>query len=157
MNQFLTCGIAKQFQYLQPFILFNACVALEVGCPGTWGLELLFPTQVARAPHKPALPATQPRAPARHTQPQPKHPSHRARSSVEITITIIMNKSNNNTDNNKNRSAMRTCVAYELPWSQRFFLPLRGSGSLILCREKSRKSSGTGVLKQSMFYISLES
>ena len=45
----------------------------------------------------------------------------------------------------KNRSAIRTCVACELPWSQRFFLPLRGSGSLILCREKSRKSSGTTV------------
>ena len=41
---------------------------------------------------------------------------------------------------------MRTCVVYELPWSQRFFLPLRGSGSLISCRVKSRKSSGTGVL-----------
>ena len=46
---------------------------------------------------------------------------------------------------------MRTCVAYELPWSQRFFLPLRGSGSLILCREKSRKSSGTGVLNSPFF------
>ena len=51
----------------------------------------------------------------------------------------------------KNRSAMRTCVAYELPWSQRFFLPLRGSGSLILCREKSRKSSVTGVLNSPFF------
>ena len=51
----------------------------------------------------------------------------------------------------KNRSAMRTCVAYELPWSQRFFLPLRGSGSLILCREKSRKSSGTLVLNSPFF------
>ena len=46
----------------------------------------------------------------------------------------------------KNRSAMRTCVAYGLPWSHRFFLTLRGSGSLISCRGKSRKSSGTGVL-----------
>ena len=46
---------------------------------------------------------------------------------------------------------MRTCVAYELPWSQRFSLPLRGSGSLILCREKSRKSSGTGVLNSLCF------
>ena len=51
----------------------------------------------------------------------------------------------------KNRSAMRTCVAYELPWSQRFFLPLRGSGSLILCRKKSRKSSVTGVLNSPFF------
>ena len=46
---------------------------------------------------------------------------------------------------------MRTCVAYELPWSQRFFLPLRGSGSLILCREKSRKSSVTRVLNSPFF------
>ena len=55
----------------------------------------------------------------------------------------------------KNRSAKRTCVAYELPWSQRFFLPLRGSGSLISCREKSRKtsegSSETGVLTSRFF------
>ena len=46
---------------------------------------------------------------------------------------------------------MQTCVAYELPWSQRFFLPLRGSGSLILCREKSRKSSVTGALNSPFF------
>ena len=55
----------------------------------------------------------------------------------------------------KNRSAKRTCVAYELPWSQRFFLPLRGSGSLISCREKLRKtsegSSETGVLTSRFF------
>ena len=51
----------------------------------------------------------------------------------------------------KNRSAMRTCVAYQLPWSQRFFLSLRGYGSLISCREKSRKSSGTGVLTSRFF------
>ena len=56
-----------------------------------------------------------------------------------------------NSSNHKNRSAMQTCVAYELPWSQRFFLPLRGSGSLILCREKSRKSSVTGVLNSPFF------
>jgi len=31
---------------------------MEVGCPGNWGLELPTPTQVARAPQKPALPAT---------------------------------------------------------------------------------------------------
>ena len=51
----------------------------------------------------------------------------------------------------KNRSAMQTCVAYQLPWSQRFFLSLRGSGFFISYREKSRKSSGTGVLT-SRFY-----
>jgi len=31
---------------------------MEAGCPGTRGLELPNPTQVARAPQKPALPAT---------------------------------------------------------------------------------------------------
>ena len=38
---------------------------MEVGCPGTWGLELPTPTQVARALQKPALPATshEPRQP----------------------------------------------------------------------------------------------
>ena len=38
---------------------------MEVGCPGTWGLELPTPSQVARAPQKPALPATshEPRQP----------------------------------------------------------------------------------------------
>ena len=51
----------------------------------------------------------------------------------------------------KNRSTMQTCVAYELPWSQRFFLSLRGSGFLISCREKSRKSSRTGVLTSRFF------
>ena len=30
-------------------------------------------------------------------------------------------------------------MAYELPWSQRFFLPLRGSGSIISCREKNQE------------------
>jgi len=71
---------------------------MEVGCQGTWGLELPTPTQVARAPQKPALPAT---SPASHTQPQPKHLSHRARSSVEIMITVIINNNNNNSNNNK--------------------------------------------------------
>ena len=36
---------------------------MEVGCQGTWGLALPTLTQVARTPQKPALPATQPRAP----------------------------------------------------------------------------------------------
>ena len=31
---------------------------MEVGCPGTWELELPTPTQVTRAPQKPTLPAT---------------------------------------------------------------------------------------------------
>ena len=46
---------------------------------------------------------------------------------------------------------MQTCVAYELPWSQKFFLSLRVSGFLISCREKSRKSSGSGVLTSRFF------
>ena len=51
----------------------------------------------------------------------------------------------------KNRSTRRTCVAYVLPWSQRFFLPLHGSGSLISCGEKSRKTSETGALTSRFF------
>jgi len=45
--------------------VINTCVARGVGCPGTWGLGLPNPTQVARAPQKPALPATshEPRQP----------------------------------------------------------------------------------------------
>ena len=53
----------------------------------------------------------------------------------------------------KNRSAMRTCVAYELPWSQRFFLLLRGSGSLISFREKSRNPLGPGYLRADCLHI----
>jgi len=40
-------------------------------------------------------------SPASHTQPQSKHPSDRARSSVEIMITVIANNNNNNSNNNK--------------------------------------------------------
>ena len=44
---------------------------MEVGCPGARGAgSLPTQTQVGRTPHKPALPATQPRAPPA-TQPQP--------------------------------------------------------------------------------------
>ena len=70
---------------------------MEVGCPGTWGLELLTPTQIARAPLKPALPTTS------HEPHQPYPASaqaHRARSSMEIMITVITNNNNNNNDNN---------------------------------------------------------
>ena len=48
---------------------------------------------------------------------------------------------------------MRTCVAYELPWSQRFFLLLRGSGSLISFREKSRNPLGPGYLRADCLHI----
>ena len=53
----------------------------------------------------------------------------------------------------KNRSAMRTCVAYELPLSQRFFLLLRGSCSLISLREKSRNPLGPGYLRADCLHI----
>ena len=69
---------------------------MEVGCPGTWGLELLTPIPGGKSTPK-ACPTCNPATgPARHTQPQPKHPSHRARSSVEIIITVITNNNNNN-------------------------------------------------------------
>ena len=72
---------------------------MEVGCPGTWGLELLTPNPGSKSILK-ACPTRNPAtSPARHTQLQPKHPSHRARSSVEI-ITVITNNNNNNNDNN---------------------------------------------------------
>ena len=73
---------------------------MEVGCPGTWGLELLTPNPGSKSTPK-ACPTRNPAtSPARHTQPQPKHPSHRARSSVEIIITVITNNNNDNNDNN---------------------------------------------------------
>ena len=73
---------------------------MEVGCPGTWGLELLTPNPGSKSTPK-ACPTHNPAtSPARHTQPQPKYPSHRARSSVEIIITVITNNNNNNNDNN---------------------------------------------------------
>ena len=73
---------------------------MEVGCPGTWGLELLTPNPGSKSTPK-ACPTRNPAtSPARHTQPQPKHPSRRARSSVEIIITVITNNNNNNNDNN---------------------------------------------------------
>ena len=66
---------------------------VEVGCPGTWGLELLTPNPGSKSTPK-ACPTRNPAmSPTRHTQPQPKHPSHRARSSVEIIITIIITPS----------------------------------------------------------------
>ena len=71
---------------------------LEVGCPGTWGLELLTPNPGSKSIPK-ACPTRNPAtSPACHTQPQP--PAHRARSSVEIVITVITNNNNNNNGNN---------------------------------------------------------
>ena len=83
------------------FIHINACVAyggwvprnLEAGAadpkPGSKSTPQACPTR------NPAMSL------ARHAQAQPKHLSHRARSSVKIIITVITNKSNNNKDNKK--------------------------------------------------------
>ena len=77
---------------------------MEVWCPGTWELELLTPNPGSKSTSQACPtrnPATSP-APLTQPQPQPKHLSHRAKSSGEIIITIITNKSNNNKDNNNN-------------------------------------------------------
>jgi len=61
--------------------------------PGGWSCLSLPRYQE----HPKSLPYPQPAtSPASHTQPQPKHLSHRARSSVEIMITVITNNNNNN-------------------------------------------------------------
>ena len=36
---------------------------MEVGCSRIWGLQSTTQTQVGGIPHKPAVPATEPRAP----------------------------------------------------------------------------------------------
>ena len=72
---------------------------MEVGCPGTWWLELLTPNPGSKSTPK-ACPTRNPAtSPARHTHPQPKHPSHGASSSVEVIVTVITNNSNNNNHN----------------------------------------------------------
>jgi len=63
---------------------------MEVGCPGTWGLELLTPTQVARAPQKPALPATS------HEPSQP----YPAPAQAPVTQSQKLRGINNNNSNN---------------------------------------------------------
>ena len=73
-------------------IILMPALHMEVGCPGTWGLELLTPNPGSKSTPKVC-----------HTQHQPKHPFHRARSSVEIIITVITNNDNNNNDNNNNK------------------------------------------------------
>ena len=76
---------------------------MEVGCPGTWELGLLTPNPGSKSTPKACPNHNQVTSPARHTQPQPKHPSRRTRSSVEITITVITNNNNNINDNNNNK------------------------------------------------------
>jgi len=73
---------------------------MEVGCPGTWGLELPTPNLGSKSTPKACSTPNPATSPARHTQPEPKHLSHRARSSVEIIITVITNNNNNNSTNN---------------------------------------------------------
>ena len=73
---------------------------MEVGCPGTWGLELLTTNPGSKSTPKDCPTCNPAMSPAHHTQPQHKHLSHRARSSVEIIIIVITNNKNNNNDNN---------------------------------------------------------
>ena len=73
---------------------------VEVGCSGTWELELLTPNPGSKSTPQACPTCNSATSPARHTQPHPQPPSHRARSSVKIIITVITNKSNNNKDNN---------------------------------------------------------
>jgi len=73
---------------------------MKVGCSRTWGLELPTPTQVARAPQKPTLPATS-HDPRQPYQAPAQAPVTQSRSSVEIMITVITNNNNDNNNNNK--------------------------------------------------------
>ena len=78
----------------------NTCVAYGGWVPRNVALELLTPNPGSKNTPK-ACPTRNPAtSPARHTQPQPKHLSHRVRSSGEIIITVIINNNNNNKDNN---------------------------------------------------------
>jgi len=67
---------------------------VKVGCPGTWGLKLPTPTQVARAPQKPALPATS------HEPCQP-YPAP-AQAPVTQSQEFSGNNDNSNYNNNNN-------------------------------------------------------
>ena len=73
-------------------------------CIAHWGLELPTPNPGSKSTPK-ACPTHNPATnPACHTWPQPKHPSHRAKSSVKIIITVITNNNNNNDNNNNNNN-----------------------------------------------------
>jgi len=81
--------------------IINAWVAHGGWVPRNLGLELPTPNPGSKSTPK-ACPTQNPAtSPARHMQPQPKHPSHRARSSVEIIKIMTINDNNNN--NNKNK------------------------------------------------------
>jgi len=79
----------------------NACLALGGWVPRNLGAGAANPNPGSKSMGPKSLPYPQPAtSPASHTQPQPKHPSHRARSSMEIMITVIINN-NNNSNNSK--------------------------------------------------------
>jgi len=63
---------------------------MEVGCPGTWGLELPTPTQVARAPQKPALPTTS------YVEPRQPYP---ASAQAPVTQSQKLHGNNDNSNN----------------------------------------------------------
>ena len=71
--------------------------------PGTWGLELPTPNPGSKSTPKAWHTCNPTTSPARHTQSQPRHLSHRARSSREIIIIVITSNKNNNNDNNDNK------------------------------------------------------
>ena len=56
------------------FLTLTPASQMQVGCSGTWGLVPPTQTRVGRTPHKPALLATQPRAPPAKIQPPSKLP-----------------------------------------------------------------------------------
>ena len=96
-------GITSFISFSLSYGLLTPELHMEVGCPGTQGLELLTPNPGGKDIPK-ACPTRNPAmSPARQTQPQPKHPSHRAGSSVEI-ITIINNNIN---DSNKHSNEIK--------------------------------------------------
>jgi len=75
---------------------------MKVGCRGTMGLKLLTPNPGSKSTPK-ACPTHDPAtSPCHQNQSQPKYPSHRARSSVEIQkiITIIIKNKINNKNTN---------------------------------------------------------
>jgi len=95
---------------------------MEVGCPGTWRLGLPTPNPGSKSNPKACPTRNQATSPARHTQPQLRHPLHRTRSSVEI-ITVKNNNNNNdnnnnNNNNNNNRGVVKTQLMYPVGnWS----------------------------------------
>jgi len=67
--------------------------------PRNLGAGVADPNPGSKSTPKACPTLNQPQAPP--AIPQPKHPSHRVRSSVEIMITVIINNNNNNSNNNK--------------------------------------------------------